>query len=403
MSYSRESLKNFEEALESFANGEVIIVTDHHRREDEGDLIVAADKVTPAAINFMAKYGRGLICVALERRQLERLGLARMPVFGGRDPYNTAFMESVDASEGITTGISAHDRAATVKAMVDPQSTPSSVVRPGHVFPLEAVDGGVFTRAGHTEAAVDMARLCNLKPAGVICEIMREDGEMARGPELESFAKEHGIKLITIDEIANYRKIKEQVIDLDKSVGLPTPYGLFQINLFNSAIDRKEHLALVMGEPWKEDVPLVRLHSECLTGDVFGSMRCDCGPQLHEAMKIVGERGVGVILYMRQEGRGIGLSHKLGAYELQDKGLDTLDANTKLGFDPDMRDYCTAAQILKRLEIDNVELLTNNPSKVEGLEQYGITVAKRTSIVTDPNEHNQFYLETKKKRFGHIL
>jgi len=398
-----EASGDFEAALEDISRGNPVVVMDDHRRENEGDLIVAAEKATPENINFMARHGRGLICVAMERGQLERLGLSSANHFGRRQSFNTAFTESVDASEGITTGISAHDRSRTVAALIDPESTPASLVRPGHMFPIEAAQHGVFQRAGHTEAAVDLARLAGLTPAGVICEIMRDDGQMARGTELQEFAQRHGLKVISIEEIAAYRRQSEKLVQHDGSVRLPTPFGEFNLHLYHSEIDGKEHLALVMGEPEKEDMPLVRVHSECLTGDVLASMRCDCGPQLHESMRLVGECGVGAVIYLRQEGRGIGLRHKLRAYALQDEGYDTVEANEKLGFDPDLREYCTAAQILEDLEIDNLELLTNNPAKVEGLRDCGIKVARRRSIVIDPNEHNRFYLETKVKRLGHLF
>lgn len=401
---TREKIEHdMDEALEAFKRGEILVVMDDHRRENEGDLIVAAEKATPDALNSMVKYARGLMCVPMERSQLQKLGLSRMTMDGQGDSYNTAFMESVDASEGVTTGISAFDRAKTVESLISDASTPASIVRPGHMFPLEAAEYGVFQRGGHTEAAVDLARLAGMKPAGVICEIMREDGYMARGPELTAFAESHGLKLITIEEIANYRKMTEQLIRLEKTVPLPTPFGMFQMNLYYSIPEDEHHIALVMGEPDKEECPLVRMHSECLTGDVFGSLRCDCGAQLHEAMHKVGKRGVGVVLYMRQEGRGIGLKHKIHAYALQDEGLDTVDANTELGFDPDMRDYCAAAQMLKELGVDNLEIMTNNPEKIAGLEKYGVEVSKRTPIVIDPTAYNDFYLETKKKRLGHLL
>jgi len=403
MSLIRHDENSIEEVLAAFKQGEIVIVVDDHRRENEGDLVVAAEKATPEAINFMAKHGRGLICVPMERKQIEQVGLSRMTTSGRGDSYSTAFMESVDAAAGITTGISAQDRALAVAALIDDDSTPTSIVRPGHMFPLEAAENGVFKRAGHTEATVDLARICGFKPAGVCCEIMREDGDMARGSELDEFAARHGLKMISIDSIASYRKMNENLVKLEKKVKLPTPFGMFEMNLYHSIPEDEHHIALVMGAPDKEDQPLVRMHSECLTGDVFGSMRCDCGSQLHDAMRKIGERGVGALLYMRQEGRGIGLKHKIHAYALQDEGMDTVDANTELGFDPDMRDYCAAAQMLKKLGIDNLELMTNNPEKVAGLEKYGITIARRSAIVIDPGSYNEFYLETKKKRLGHLL
>lgn len=395
--------ERMQNALDAFKRGEILLVVDDHRRENEGDLVVAAEKVTPDAINFMATRGRGLICVPMERCDLQRLGLSHMTSNGRGDHYHTAFMESVDAREGVTTGISAHDRARTVQTLIADESTPASIVRPGHIFPLEATLDGVFRRGGHTEATVDLARLSGMKPAGVCCEIMREDGQMARGPELDAFAAEHGLQKISIADIAAYRKLHERLIRLEKTVNLPTPFGMYQMNLYHSIPEDEHHIALVMGEPQKERNPLVRMHSECLTGDVFGSLRCDCGSQLHEAMRRIGKRGGGVLLYMRQEGRGIGLKHKIHAYALQDQGLDTVDANTELGFDPDMRDYCAAAQMLHELGIDSIELMTNNPEKVTGLEKYGITVARRMPIAIDPTAYNEFYLGTKKKRLGHLL
>jgi 3,4-dihydroxy 2-butanone 4-phosphate synthase / GTP cyclohydrolase II len=403
MSSELDDHGRFEEALAAFKRGEMLVVLDHHRRENEGDIVVAAEKCGPDQINFMATHGRGLICVAMEIEMIDRLGLSSAACFGRRTQFNTAFTESVDASAGITTGISAHDRARTVAALVDPASTPASLVRPGHIFPLAAVENGVFRRPGHTEAAVDLARLAGLRGAGVICEIMRDDGDMARGQDLADFAAKHGLHMITIEQIAGHRKLKERLIRKDRSVALPTPFGLFELHLYHSIVDGKEHLAMVMGDPAGEEMPLVRVHSECLTGDVLGSMRCDCGPQLHEAMRRVGERGAGAVLYMRQEGRGIGLRHKLSAYALQDEGYDTVDANTKLGFDPDMRDYCTAAQILQDLKIDNIELMTNNPLKISSLEKYGVSIARRMPIIIDPNDFNKFYLETKERRLGHIF
>lgn len=400
----RKSLKSsVKEVLKAFADGEIVIVVDDHRRENEGDLIVAAERVTPKAISFMARFGRGLICVAMDREQLRRLGLSHMTADGREESYHTAFMESVDAKNGVTTGISAYDRALTVEVLVSDESGPTSIVRPGHLFPLEAAENGVLGREGHTEAAVDLARLAGLKPAGVICEIMRDDGMMARADELDEFSREHELKMISIADIIAYRKQTERLVKPETTVNLPTPFGMFKMRLYHSLPENEHHIALIMGEPEKEKTPLVRVHSECLTGDVFGSRRCDCGAQLHEAMNQIGELGCGVLIYLRQEGRGIGLKHKIHAYALQEQGLDTVDANTELGFEPDSRDYCAAAQILQDLNIDNLVLLTNNPKKVEGLKQYGITIAKRAAIAIEPTEYNEFYLETKKRRLGHLL
>ncbi len=391
------------DAIPTLREGGMVIVVDDERRENEGDLIVAAEKATPENINFMVKHGRGLVCVAMEREQLARLGLSRMSTDGIGDIYRTAFMESVDARYNVTTGISTHDRAETVRVLISEQSGPGDITRPGHVFPLEAVEHGVLRRAGHTEASVDLARLAGLKPAGVICEILRDDGQMARMPELREFSRTHDIPIITIEDLIAFRKKHEKLVHLENSVRMPTKFGEFQLHMYHSIPGNEHHLALVMGNPQDQAMPLVRLHSECLTGDVFGSMRCDCGNQLEAAMQMIAERGHGVLLYMRQEGRGIGLAHKIHAYKLQEKGLDTVEANTQLGFEPDLRDYSDAAQILQDLGVDKIELLTNNPLKIEGLEQYSICIARRSPLIIPYCSHNHRYLETKKEKLGHLL
>ncbi len=398
-----ERLSNIEAALQELRQGRMIIVSDDENRENEGDLVVAAEKVTPEAINFMASRGRGLICVAMEGARLAELGLTRMVPVGEGDRYRTAWMQSVDARQGITTGISAHDRARTIQVLVDDKSGPDDLVRPGHVFPLEAVEGGVLRRAGHTEAAVDLARMAGLKPAGVICEILNDDGSMARMPELRAFAKRHGLKLISIADLIAYRHRREHLVERERKVFLPTEHGEFDLYLYRSKVDEKRHLALVMGKPEEQPSALVRVHSECLTGDVFGSLRCDCGPQLAAAMETVAAEGHGVVVYMRQEGRGIGLEKKLHAYQLQEAGLDTVEANEQLGLPADLRDYGIGAQILADLGLRRIRLLTNNPKKIIGLEGYGLEVVERVPLVIPVGKHNERYLLTKKEKLGHWL
>ena len=377
------------EAVEDLRQGKMIVVLDDEKRENEGDLIIAAEKVTPEAINFMAKHARGLICIAMERARLAKLGLPRMV--------------PVDARAGVSTGISAYDRARTIQVLMDDNSRSEDLIRPGHVFPLEAVAGGVLRRTGHTEAAVDLARLAGLKPSGVICEIMRDDGKMARTPELREFATRHGLKLASIADLIAYKRQTEKLVEFERKVQLPAETGLFDLYLYRSIVDEQHHLALVMGHPGKQESALVRVHSECLTGDVFGSLRCDCGSQLKESMEMVAAEGHGVILYMRQEGRGIGLAKKIHAYELQEDGLDTVEANKKLGFEADLRDYGIGAQILSDLGLHRIRLITNNPRKIVGLEGYGLEIVERIPLVLPTTEHNKKYMKTKKEKLGHLL
>ncbi len=397
------SFDPIDDVLAAVKRGEMIIVTDDEKRENEGDLIVAAEKISDDAINFMTKFGRGLICVALEQERLQALNLSPMSVRGDGDGFGTAFMESVDAKNGTTTGISAHDRSLTVEKLVDPSSSEDDFVSPGHTFPLRAVKGGVLHRAGHTEAAVDLARMAGLAPAGVICEVLHDDGSMARLPDLVTLAREHGLKIASIADLIAYRRCTEQQVQFVRSIKFPTEFGIFQLKLYESLVEGDHHVALVLGQPEAQESALVRVHSECLTGDVFHSMRCDCGHQLHRAMEMVGAEGSGVILYMRQEGRGIGLANKIHAYALQDDGLDTVEANEELGFDADLRDYGVGAQILSDLGLNRIRLLTNNPRKVVGLEGYGLEIAERVPLVCGKGEHNERYLETKKTKLGHML
>lgn len=396
MTFSR-----IEEALEDLKEGRIVIVVDDEDRENEGDLIMAAEKVTPEAINFMAKYGRGLICVPLTGERIEELDLPLM-VSDNTEGHGTAFTVSVDAVS-VTTGISAHERAETVKVLISPETAPRDLNRPGHIFPLQAKDGGVLRRAGHTEAAVDLAKMAGMYPAGVICEIMNEDGTMARVPQLTEFAKTHGLKIITIADLINYRMKKEKLVVRAGEAELPTLYGEFKLIAYENSLDNDAHVALVKGEIQEEDEVLVRVHSECLTGDVLKSLRCDCGNQLAQAMKIINQEGKGVLIYMRQEGRGIGLSNKIKAYQLQDEGKDTVEANEELGFPVDLRDYGIGAQILVDLGVRKIKLLTNNPRKIKGLEGYGLKIVERVPLEVKPGIYNLNYLNTKKEKLGHLL
>ncbi|MBI3087457.1 MAG: bifunctional 3,4-dihydroxy-2-butanone-4-phosphate synthase/GTP cyclohydrolase II [Candidatus Omnitrophica bacterium] len=390
------------EILEEIREGRLVIVVDDGDRENEGDLVMAAPFVTPDHINFMAKFGRGIVCVPMEARDLDRLGLHQM-VSPSQDPMKTAWTISVDAKEGVTTGISAHDRAHTIQVLINPNTPPERLVRPGHVFPLRAKDGGVLRRAGHTEAAVDLARLSGVYPAGVICEIMNDDGTMARTPQLFEFAARHQLKICTIASLIEYRRRFEKLIRRAVTTRLPTDVGEFDLILYDTSVDERQHVALVKGAVDDGQPVLVRVHSQCLTGDVFHSLRCDCQPQLRRAMEQIAEAGRGVILYISQEGRGIGLANKLKAYALQDQGLDTVEANQALGFEPDLRDYGLGAQILADLGLKDLRLLTNNPRKIVGLEGYGLRVVERVPIEIQPKPENARYLSTKRDKLGHWL
>jgi len=391
-----------ETVLVDLKKGRMVIVVDDADRENEGDLIMSAEKVTPAAINFMARFGRGLICVPTTPERLAQLGIERM-VSDNRESFKTDFQISVDAARGISTGISAADRSETIKVMANPTAVSNDLVQPGHVFPLRAKPGGVLQRAGHTEAAVDLVRLAGSRPMGVICEILNDDGSMARLPELFKFARKHKLRICTIEDLIKYRRTREKLIERIETIQMPTEYGDFQLYLYRSLLDGQNHLALVKGEVAGKKNVLVRVHSECLTGDVFGSRRCDCGPQLQQAMKQVSDFGRGVILYMRQEGRGIGLGPKIQAYKLQEKGYDTVEANLKLGFPMDLREYGLGAQILVDLGLKKIQLLTNNPKKVVGLEGYGLEIVKQVPIRVKANPHNEKYLATKREKLGHLI
>jgi len=392
-----------EEAIQAVQRGKLIIIVDDEDRENEGDLMVAAEKATPDIINFMSKVGRGLICLPLTRKRLEELQLPLM-VHDNTARFQTAFTVSIDAMDGSTTGISAHDRARTVLAAVDPKTKPSDLARPGHIFPLQAKEGGVLARAGQTEAAVDLAGLAGLTPAGVICEIMNEDGTMARLPELERISAEHGLPILTIADLINYRMKHECLVKKIEEAELPTQFGDFRIVVYEDIITRENHVALVKGEIRADEPTLVRAHSQCMTGDTFGSCRCDCGDQLHTAMEMIEKEGRGVILYiLNHEGRGIGLTNKIKAYAIQDQGVDTVEANRQLGFKPDQRDYGIGAQVLVSLGVKKLRLLTNNPRKFIGLTGYGLEIVERVSIEIPPNTINRKYLKTKKEKMGHIL
>jgi 3,4-dihydroxy 2-butanone 4-phosphate synthase/GTP cyclohydrolase II len=393
---------SIESVVQDLRKGRMVIIVDDADRENEGDLIMAAEHVTPKAINFMARFGRGLICVPTTEERLKQLGIERM-VSQNRESFKTDFQVSVDAARGVSTGISAADRAATIKVMTDPTAVPDDLVQPGHIFPLRARSGGVLQRAGHTEAAVDLVKLAGCRPIGVICEVLKDDGSMARLPDLVKFAKKHRLKLGTIEALIKHRRSREKLVEKIEVIQMPTDYGDFQLHLYKATTDGQHHLALVKGDVAKKKNVLVRVHSECLTGDVFGSRRCDCGPQLHEAMRLVAQEGSGVILYMRQEGRGIGLGPKIQAYKLQEKGYDTVEANLKLGFKMDLREYGLGAQILADLGLRTIRLLTNNPKKIVGLEGYGLEVVEQVPIRVTPNPHNAKYLKTKREKLGHLM
>ncbi len=395
------AFNTIEEAIEDIRQGKMVVVVDDKRRENEGDLVMAAEKVTAQSINFMAKYAGGLICMPIIKKRLAELNIGMM-VAENTDTHKTAFTISIDAV-GTSTGISAHDRAYTIKKVMDPTSLPEDFSRPGHIFPLESKEGGILVRAGHTEATVDLVRLAGFYPAGVICEIMNEDGTMARVPELKEYVLKHHLKLITIADLIDYRRRHEKLVERVSEVNLPTKYGDFKAVGFRDKITGEEHVALVMGDIKNGQPVLTRVHSECLTGDVFGSLRCDCGDQLNEAMRRIAEEGRGILLYMRQEGRGIGLLNKLKAYHLQDNGMDTVEANEALGFEPDLRDYGIGAEILADLGAKDLRLMTNNPKKISGIYGFGLRVEERIPLEIHHNSTNRFYLETKRSKLGHML
>ena len=402
MTENNNFFNTIENAIEDFANGEMLVVVDDEDRENEGDLVCAAETITPEKINFMAKHGRGLICLPLDAEIVKRLNIPLM-VGNNNTSMGTNFTISIEASTGVTTGISAADRARTIKVAIDPDSGAKDIRSPGHVFPLRALEGGVLRRAGHTEAAVDLAKISNMVSAGVICEIMNEDGTMARVPDLKKFADHHGIKIITIKDLIQYRKRNETLVVKKAEASIPSIYGDFKVIGFQSLLDDSDYVALVKGDWDEKDPILVRVHSACLTGDVFGSYRCDCGPQLHSAMELIEREGKGVILYLPQEGRGIGLINKLHAYRLQEDGADTVEANHKLGFKDDLRDYGMGAQMLYMLGVRRMKLMTNNPRKIVGLQGHGLEVVERVPLEIECNPGNKKYLHTKKSKLGHIL
>jgi 3,4-dihydroxy 2-butanone 4-phosphate synthase/GTP cyclohydrolase II len=397
-----EKLNTIEEAIEDIREGKMVIVVDDADRENEGDMVMAAEKVSPEAINFISKYARGLICIPLPKERLGQLDIAPMAKVNTAK-MGTRFTVSVDAIDNTTTGISAHDRAQTIKVLIDSKTRPEDLARPGHIFPIQAMDGGVLNRAGHTEATVDLPRLAGLYPAGVLCEIMDDDGHMARLPKLSEMAKKFDLKIITVKDLIEYRRRKERLVQRVVTVNFPTKFGQFKLHLYKSTIDEHHHLALEKGEVKGKENVLVRVHSQCLTGDVFGSCRCDCGDQLSETLNMIEKEGVGVFLYMRQEGRGIGLANKIVAYELQDRGKDTVEANLELGFDPDLRDYGIGAQILVDLGLSSIRLITNNPKKIIGIEGYSLKVVERIPTRVSPTPENVKYLETKRDKLGHLL
>lgn len=402
---AEDPFDSVEDCLAEIRAGRFVVIVDDARRENEGDLIMAAEAVTPDAVNFCIKEARGLLCAPCDGALLDRLGIGLAPSVNRGDAFATAFTLSIDGAPhtGVTTGISAADRATAVRLLADPAATEKDWVSPGHLFPLRAREGGVLVRAGHTEASVDLARLAGMAPAGICCEITKEDGTMARLPDLIPFARQHGLKLCSVEKLIAYRRAHETLIEQVESVDLPTAYGHFRLTMFRSKPDGLEHLALTMGDLTDGEPPLVRVHSECLTGDVFGSARCDCGWQLHSALRQIAEEGRGCLLYMRQEGRGIGLANKLHAYRLQEQGCDTVEANVRLGFAPDLRDYGIGAQILAALGLRRLRLLTNNPQKVVGLAGHGLEIVERVPLVAHAGPFNAHYLETKKEKMGHLL
>ena len=398
----KSEFHSIESVVEDLRAGKLVIVVDDADRENEGDLLMVAQHATAAAVNFMAKHGRGLICVPTTGERLQQLGIEQM-VAQNRETFRTDFQVSVDAAQGITTGISAADRARTIQLLASPAAASEDLMRPGHIFPLRARPGGVLQRAGHTEAAVDLARLAGCRPTGVICEIMNDSGEMARLPELRRFARKHRLKICSIEELIKFRRRREKLVERVEVVKMPTDYGDFDLHLYRSALDDQHHIALVKGDVTGQRNVLVRVHSECLTGDIFASRRCDCGPKLHQAMRQVAQAGCGVIVYMRQEGRGIGLAPKIKAYKLQEKGLDTVEANQRLGFGMDLREYGLGAQILVDLGVKTIRLLTNNPKKIVGLDGYGLHIADQVPIKVPSNPHNEHYLKTKREKLGHLI